>query len=141
VLLLATLITRVMRFDGVDMGASPVSLIGMTIGAVGEETGWRGFLHRRLNQRLDRLVSSLIVGIPWALWHIGLYQNGPLYMGLWTDAWVGDPGGASPSLPWSRVCPRCRARGPARDTDLKTTLTLTEGASAPHERRSAAFRP
>jgi membrane protease YdiL (CAAX protease family) len=82
VLLIATLITRVMRFGGVDMSASPVSLIGMIIGAVGEETGWRGFLHRRLNQRLDGLVSSLIVGIPWALWHIGLYQNGPLYMGF-----------------------------------------------------------
>ncbi|MDH4066866.1 MAG: CPBP family intramembrane metalloprotease [Acidobacteriota bacterium] len=82
VLLIATLITRAMRLGGVDLSASPVSLIGMIIGAVGEETGWRGFLHRRLDQRLDGLVSSLIVGIPWALWHIGLYQNGPLYMGF-----------------------------------------------------------
>jgi len=82
VLLIATLITRMMRFGGVDMSASPVSLIGMIIGAVGEETGWRGFLHRRLNRRLNGLVSSLIVGIPWALWHIGLYQNGALYMGF-----------------------------------------------------------
>jgi len=82
VLLIATLITRVMRVGEVDMSASPVSLIGMIIGAVGEETGWRGFLHRRLNRRLDGLVSSLIVGIPWGLWHVGLYQNGPLYMGF-----------------------------------------------------------
>ena len=35
-----------------------------------------------MNRRLNGLVSSLIVGIPWALWHIGLYQNGPLYMGF-----------------------------------------------------------
>jgi uncharacterized protein len=82
VLLVATLVTRVMRLDDVDMRAWPVSLIGMVIGAVGEETGWRGFLHQRLNQRFDGLVSSLIVGIPWALWHVGLYQNGPVYMGV-----------------------------------------------------------
>jgi uncharacterized protein len=80
VLLIATLITHEMRFGAIDLTASPVPLTGMIIGAVGEETGWRGFLHRRLHRRLNGLASSLVVGIPWGLWHVGLYQNGPLYM-------------------------------------------------------------
>lgn len=32
------------------------------------------------DERLAGLLSSLIVGVPWALWHAGLYQNGPVYM-------------------------------------------------------------
>ena len=55
-------------------------LPGMAIGAFGEELGWRGYLHKRIDARLSPLVSSVVVGVLWALWHVGLYQNGPAYM-------------------------------------------------------------
>lgn len=57
-------------------------LPGMAAGALGEEMGWRGYLHKRLDARLAPLVSSVMVGVLWASWHIGLYQNGAVYMGF-----------------------------------------------------------
>lgn len=36
---------------------------------VAEELGWRGFLQEKLNNKLDKKVIPLIVGITWSLWH------------------------------------------------------------------------
>ena len=48
--------------------------IFLTIAAgIGEEFGWRGFLLPRLQTRHNALVSSLIVGVAWATWHIPLF--------------------------------------------------------------------
>jgi len=45
--------------------------IMLTIAAgIGEEFGWRGFLLPRLQTRHNALVSSLIIGVMWAIWHI-----------------------------------------------------------------------
>jgi uncharacterized protein len=35
-----------------------------------EELGWRGYLLDRLQERFSALVSSLILGILWSLWHL-----------------------------------------------------------------------
>ena len=46
----------------------------LTIAAgIGEEFGWRAFLLPRLQTRHNALVSSLIVGGMWAIWHIPLF--------------------------------------------------------------------
>jgi membrane protease YdiL (CAAX protease family) len=46
----------------------------LTIAAgIGEEFGWRGFLLPRLQTRYNALVSSLIVGVFWAIWHFPMF--------------------------------------------------------------------
>ena len=48
--------------------------IFLTVAAgMGEEFGWRGFLLPRLQTRHNALVSGLIVGAMWAIWHIPLF--------------------------------------------------------------------
>lgn len=42
-------------------------------GPLTEEAGWRGFALPRLEARFNALVSSLILGVIWACWHIPLY--------------------------------------------------------------------
>ena len=44
--------------------------------AVLEELGWRGFLLPRLQQKLSSLVASLLLWLPWALWHAPLDFTG-----------------------------------------------------------------
>lgn len=63
-------------------------LASLALGAVGEEIGWRGYLHARLNRGLKPLASSAIVGTLWALWHFGFYQNGPVYVLLAVVAFI-----------------------------------------------------
>ncbi|PIE50172.1 MAG: hypothetical protein CSA38_04575 [Flavobacteriales bacterium] len=57
-----------------------VILIGMLIGSIGEELGWRSFLQPILERKNGVLISSIIVGIIWGMWHIGHYKNGVLFM-------------------------------------------------------------
>ena len=62
---------------------------GMALGAFGEELGWRGYLQSRLSSRLNGVIAFLIVGVLWGLWHVGNYQNGPLYMLLFVFSTIG----------------------------------------------------
>ena len=49
-------------------------IIMLTIFAgVGEEFGWRGFAMPRLQARYNAVVSSLIIGLLWGIWHIPLF--------------------------------------------------------------------
>ena len=49
-------------------------IIMLTIFAgIGEEFGWRGFALPRLQARYNALVSSLIIGLVWGIWHIPLF--------------------------------------------------------------------
>ena len=43
------------------------------LGPLSEEIGWRGFVLDRLQTRYNPLISSLIVGVFWALWHLPLF--------------------------------------------------------------------
>ncbi len=62
------------------LGLLPVMMAGMVIGALGEETGWRGFLQPFLEKRFTLPVASILVGLLWGLWHVGHYKNGVLFM-------------------------------------------------------------
>ncbi|WP_066498095.1 CPBP family intramembrane glutamic endopeptidase [Abyssisolibacter fermentans] len=50
-----------------------VTLPIMIIGGGLEEIGWRGFLQPCLEKRYSPFISTLYVGIIWALWHIPLF--------------------------------------------------------------------
>lgn len=58
----------------------PIMILGMLIGAFGEEIGWRSFLQPILEKKNSILLASIVVGIIWGLWHIGHYKNGLLFM-------------------------------------------------------------
>lgn len=45
-------------------------------GPLNEEPGWRGFATPRLQKRFNPLVTGLIIGIIWSLWHGPLHFNG-----------------------------------------------------------------
>ena len=56
------------------------------IPAVGEETGWRGYMMPRLKERLGLLNGRLLGGIIWGVWHWPLmllvgYEYGTNYLG------------------------------------------------------------
>ena len=70
----------------------PLTLAGigmMTIGAVGEEIGWRGYLHRRIAPHMSGLTSSLVVGLLWTAFHLTMYiEGGALFIAFMALAFV-----------------------------------------------------
>ena len=51
----------------------PVFLLVFFFSVLGEEIGWRGLALPWLQARCSALVSSLILGMIWALWHLPLF--------------------------------------------------------------------
>ena len=51
----------------------PIILMLTIFAGMGEEFGWRGFAMPRLQARYNALVSSIIIGVLWGLWHIPLF--------------------------------------------------------------------
>jgi uncharacterized protein len=45
----------------------------LILGPLSEEIGWRGYALDRLQTKWNPLVSSLIVGLVWGLWHLPLF--------------------------------------------------------------------
>jgi len=54
--------------------------IWLIIGAAGEEIGWRSFLQPLLDKKYPIIISSVIVGSIWGLWHINHFINGPIFV-------------------------------------------------------------
>ena len=52
---------------------------------VQEEPGWRGFLLDRLQLRFSPLAASLLVWLPWALWHgpLDYFRPTPMSLAFW----------------------------------------------------------
>jgi membrane protease YdiL (CAAX protease family) len=49
-----------------------VALLTVILSNTGEEIGWRGFALPHLQKRHNALLSTLIVGVLWSLWHLPL---------------------------------------------------------------------
>jgi membrane protease YdiL (CAAX protease family) len=59
------------RFSGTPaIGLVGVLLLITFVGALGEETGWRGYALPQLQRRFSPLTSSLILASLWFLWHL-----------------------------------------------------------------------
>jgi membrane protease YdiL (CAAX protease family) len=81
-------------------GIVPSIIILTILAGMGEEFGWRGFALPRLQARHNALVSSLIVGLIWGIWHIPLY----LTPGTIQHEWVLDAGFLPPVLGYTVFC-------------------------------------
>ena len=80
--------------------AIPSFFILTILAGIGEEFGWRGFLLPRLQTRHNALVSALIGGVVWSVWHAPLFfipgtaqyamrlEGGALLAILGYSAWV-----------------------------------------------------
>jgi len=80
VLLISSLMT-------IESSASPavydslwLFILWMPLGALGEEIGWRGYLHKKMDPRLRGLLSSLLVGILWMPIHVTFFADGPVFI-------------------------------------------------------------
>jgi uncharacterized protein len=58
----------------------PLLLLWMPLGALGEELGWRGYLHKKLDPRMRGLFSSLLVGLLWMPIHVHFLAQGPVFL-------------------------------------------------------------
>jgi membrane protease YdiL (CAAX protease family) len=50
----------------------PEMIAALFVFSFGEEFGWRGLAYPRLADRVGPVVSCLIVGVVWGLWHFGM---------------------------------------------------------------------
>lgn len=54
----------------------PVLILGVILGPLWEEIGWRGVALPRLQRRLGPLVGTIVLGVLWATWHLPGYLGG-----------------------------------------------------------------
>lgn len=55
-------------------------VLWMPLGALGEELGWRGYLHKKLDPRMRGLFSSLLIGLLWMPIHVHFLAQGPVFL-------------------------------------------------------------
>jgi membrane protease YdiL (CAAX protease family) len=69
----------------VAAGATLSFAYNLLFAAVQEEPGWRGFLLDRMQYRFSPLASSLLVWLPWALWHgpLDYFRPVPFTLTVW----------------------------------------------------------
>lgn len=66
---------RITPFLSAPFTIIPFALHLFIYGPLPEELGWRGYVLDRLQARWNALVSSLILGAMWALWHLPLFLS------------------------------------------------------------------
>lgn len=56
-------------------------------GPLGEELGWRGYALPRLLMRRSPLVSALLIGVAWSIWHVPAFVMGAMGQGWQGFGW------------------------------------------------------
>jgi uncharacterized protein len=57
-------------FPDIRFGDTLLFFAAFFIGAIGEEAGWQGYAYPALRSRHSALISAVVLGTVWALWHI-----------------------------------------------------------------------
>jgi membrane protease YdiL (CAAX protease family) len=70
------------RINGLPAWGPVGVLVLLVLGALGEETGWRGYLQPALQHRMRPLVAMLVVALVWAGWHAPLFAMLDGYRGF-----------------------------------------------------------
>ncbi|MGC1121400.1 MAG: type II CAAX endopeptidase family protein [Candidatus Methanofastidiosia archaeon] len=74
----------IMTYFGANQtGMAIIALVFALPNTLGEELGWRGFALPNLQMKYTALLSSIILGLFWAVWHIPLWiAGGQMGIGL-----------------------------------------------------------
>jgi uncharacterized protein len=79
-------------FQPVSISTIVVTAVFLVISVVGEELGWRGWALPLLQKRYSALVSSLLLGTIWTLWHLpfwmALGELAQFGAGYWLLSWA-----------------------------------------------------
>ncbi|MBP1161416.1 membrane protease YdiL (CAAX protease family) [Rhodococcus sp. PvR044] len=77
-------------FSAVRAGAAPLGLLVLAqcVGAYGEELGWRGFLQPYLRTRHSVLITGVLVGTVWGVWHVQVFAAGAAYAAAFLSATI-----------------------------------------------------
>lgn len=86
-------------FDALDMPRYALILLPMagwitgiigSVGALGEEIGWRTYLYPKLEELMGPIGSVLVGGIIWGVWHYpAIYMGHSFGNGYWGEPWSG----------------------------------------------------
>lgn len=69
---------------------SVVNTVIFSIGGLGEEIGWRGFMMPRLEKKMGIGPAVLVGGIIWGVWHYPVNYYGHNFgTGYWGEPWLG----------------------------------------------------
>jgi membrane protease YdiL (CAAX protease family) len=86
--LLAFLFALLFFGDPQPMQLTIAGIAIMIAGALGEEIGWRGYLHKRIAPHVNGLLSSIVVGVLWTTFHMPYFEGGILFMAFFGLALV-----------------------------------------------------
>lgn len=81
-IILSSLNFKLIRWEG-NAGFYLLNSIAIFVGCIAEEIGWRGFMLINFQKKHTPLVSSLIVGLLWGIWHLN-FMDGLLGFVIYT---------------------------------------------------------